>query len=50
MDLVLATEKVSRDKRFYCRKVIVRNLGLDDWIMFIALVRIAIQSLEGKYG
>ncbi|KAL0632474.1 hypothetical protein Q9L58_008659 [Maublancomyces gigas] len=34
--LVLSTIFVGL--RFYCRKVIVRNLGLDDWIMFIALL------------
>lgn len=30
--------RVARDSRFYCRRVIIHNLGLDDWIMFIALV------------
>lgn len=36
--LVWETETVSCDLRFYCRRAIVHNLGLDDWIMLIALV------------
>lgn len=36
--LIRETETVSCDSRFYCRRMIVHNLGLDDWIMLIALV------------